>query len=401
MQAIDGGRRSLNNRRLGKACAGGCCGLLRSLGGSHELLYHPARLLPARRGRHSRSSGVANRHKVWQTSANLRVMETMTDEARATIARGWAESGLTQDEYAAQVGVAPRTLRLWLARYASRQPPLVQARAVIADAVERLQALLVAVDAELGCPEPTDPSYPSGQASRAATAQERVLAERSSGGGLTDADRHGGTACDVGMEADTTRHADLDSLVAGVQAALAKSQMTAKPPAPARAAAPATAATEGVPPLVEHQVERHCGLAPPTAAARTAPVSPEVEPLASGPKVVDADGPEDVHQVDAVREAAGPHVAASACHVALQVVDAGPVPVVARALAAEGGHEPAAAPCRRPAQSATGQDQSASQGKNDTPRVLDLEELRKRARQLRSARAAAGAPSSSSFDWGA
>jgi hypothetical protein len=106
-------------------------------------------------------------------------METFTDEHRAAVARGWAESGLTQDEYAARFGVAGRTLRLWLGRYATRQRPLVQARAIVEDAIQRLQAVLGGLDAEVAClPEPGDDPGPSDPAFRSADAQQGAAVQQ-------------------------------------------------------------------------------------------------------------------------------------------------------------------------------------------------------------------------------
>ncbi len=303
----------------------------------------------------------------------------MTDETRATIARGWAQSGLSQDEYAARFGVAGRTMRLWLARYAFRQPPLVKARAVVADAMERLRDLLVVVDAELGCSEPTVTAHQGRQACRVAGARRHVPAERSSAQGLTHAGRSGGAACDVGAEADATRHADLETIVAGVQVDLAKYETTAMTSARCEAAS-AAMATEGDLQVVERQGERHAGSARLVAMATVAPVSHEAEPFASAPKVVDADGPEDVHRLDAVRGVAHSDAAA------LRVAD---------------GAGPAAAPCRPAGRSPTEQQDQGAQERNDRPGVLDLEALRKRAAQVRAARAATGAPRRSPFDWDA
>src|SRR6266568_247842 len=128
----------------------------------------------------------------------------------------------------------------------------------------------------------------------------------------------------------------------------------------AEAADDLVVATEGGLQFVKHDVERDAGSARPATLATVAPVLSEAEPLASVPKVLDADadGPEDVHHVVAVREAAGSDVAASAQEMALQAVD---------------GAGPAAAPCRRPTQSVTNQQgQGTSQVTNDTPHVVDL-----------------------------
>jgi hypothetical protein len=52
---------------------------------------------------------------------NLQSMKPMTNEAQADVAAGWLDSSLSQAEYARLVGIAPRTLRLYLQRHAGRQ----------------------------------------------------------------------------------------------------------------------------------------------------------------------------------------------------------------------------------------------------------------------------------------
>lgn len=47
-------------------------------------------------------------------------MKRLTDEARAEIARGWLNSSLKLADYAAGVGVAPRTVRSYVAHLAGR-----------------------------------------------------------------------------------------------------------------------------------------------------------------------------------------------------------------------------------------------------------------------------------------
>lgn len=150
-------------------------------------------------------------------------MQTFTEETRAVIALGWAKSGLTQTAYAEQAGIATRTLRLWLARYASDRPPLAEARAVLVDAVERLQALLAAVDAQEACqPERGAASPPADSACRPAVARDasEVRNAAATATSSTPAPAMPGNA----------QHADLDILVAGVQAELAKG--TKEPSAP-------------------------------------------------------------------------------------------------------------------------------------------------------------------------
>lgn len=78
-------------------------------------------------------------------------MEPWSSESRARIARGWAESGLSQAEYSKKFGIAPRTLRAWVERYASRQPPDAQVRAVVVETIAKLGALLDALDRAAAC----------------------------------------------------------------------------------------------------------------------------------------------------------------------------------------------------------------------------------------------------------
>lgn len=163
-------------------------------------------------------------------------MQTFTEETRATIALGWERSGLPQDEYAEQFGIAGRTLRLWLGRYASRQPPLVEARAVLVDAIERLQGLLAAIDAEAACQAERGAASPgAGTACRPAAVQQAVDPKDAPAGAssLSPAPR---------TLPSNARHADLNALVASVQADLAKgtrapsepNAVTAPPPRPKR-----------------------------------------------------------------------------------------------------------------------------------------------------------------------
>lgn len=150
-------------------------------------------------------------------------MQTFSEAERAAIARGWTESGLAQDEYAAQFGIAGRTLRLWLARCASRQPPLVDARALLVDAIERLQALLAAVDVRAACQAERGEASPSAEpACRPAAVREAVEAK--------DSKASAASSPPVPQMPGNAQHADLDPLVAGVQAELAKG--TKEPSAP-------------------------------------------------------------------------------------------------------------------------------------------------------------------------
>ncbi len=158
-------------------------------------------------------------------------MRTFNDETRAAIARAWTESQLTQEEYAARFGISTRTLRLWLARYASTRPPLAEARAILVDAIERLQALMATVDAQAACQsERGAASSAEGPACRPAVVREPVDAK--------DATARATSSSPVPRtRPGTARHADLDTLVAGVRAELAKA--TNEPSAPNTGTAPA------------------------------------------------------------------------------------------------------------------------------------------------------------------
>ncbi|MFT3916568.1 MAG: hypothetical protein QM704_21560 [Anaeromyxobacteraceae bacterium] len=72
-------------------------------------------------------------------------MDSIDAKTRAAIARGWATSALNQEDYAAQHGISPRTLRLWISRHASRQPPVEQERGIITEAIGQLQDVLDAL----------------------------------------------------------------------------------------------------------------------------------------------------------------------------------------------------------------------------------------------------------------
>ena len=160
---------------------------------------------------------------VRQASPNLQLMKTISVGDRATIARGWEKSGQRQDEYAARFGIAGRTLRLWLDRYASRQPPLAQARAILADAVERLKALLAALDADPACrPEPEGDQGASDPVCRLQT-------QGTADGGRPDKPEDRPERRDVVTALD----ADLATAMSRVQAELAK---LAAPGAPREAA---------------------------------------------------------------------------------------------------------------------------------------------------------------------
>ncbi len=74
-----------------------------------------------------------------------------TDEERATIARGWRASGLSQDAYAAQFEVSARTLRAWLRLWAPcAVAPDDAAAKIIEEAVSKLRAMLGCMRAASG-----------------------------------------------------------------------------------------------------------------------------------------------------------------------------------------------------------------------------------------------------------
>lgn len=58
---------------------------------------------------------------------------------------------LSQEAYAAKHAIAPRTLREWVRLYGAGDRPAARARAIIDDAIARLQALRSALDAEEAC----------------------------------------------------------------------------------------------------------------------------------------------------------------------------------------------------------------------------------------------------------
>jgi transcriptional regulator with XRE-family HTH domain len=73
-------------------------------------------------------------------------MTTIDDETRARVARGWEKSGLSQAEYAARSGISERTLRGWRLRFVPSGMPAEAVRRIVEEAVQRLQALLAALD---------------------------------------------------------------------------------------------------------------------------------------------------------------------------------------------------------------------------------------------------------------
>ena len=83
----------------------------------------------------------------WRRGGNLRCMD-FDNAARARIARGWLNSSLDQRAYAAQHGISTRTLRQWVSRYGAPDRPAARAKAIIDTAINQLQALRTALDAE-------------------------------------------------------------------------------------------------------------------------------------------------------------------------------------------------------------------------------------------------------------
>ncbi len=72
---------------------------------------------------------------------------------RKAIARAWQSSALSQEQFSAEHGIRPRTLRAWVSRYAPAAPPTEEARRIIGEAMSRLQAILESLDAGPACRE--------------------------------------------------------------------------------------------------------------------------------------------------------------------------------------------------------------------------------------------------------
>ncbi|NNB93022.1 hypothetical protein HI113_03730 [Corallococcus exiguus] len=94
--------------------------------------------------------------------------QSMTDNQRAAVARGWASSRMDQASYAQLHGIKPRTLRQWILRWAPTAPADVRALTIIEQAIRDLQALHDAVSANVAChpakqhqePEHEEPVHP-------------------------------------------------------------------------------------------------------------------------------------------------------------------------------------------------------------------------------------------------
>src|SRR5712692_6352690 len=85
----------------------------------------------------------------------------LTDEDRASIARGWRRSGLTQPAYAAAHSITDRTLRAWIARWAPSYPNADKpVRDVCERAIERLRALIADLDSHGDSPTAQSPPMP-------------------------------------------------------------------------------------------------------------------------------------------------------------------------------------------------------------------------------------------------
>jgi hypothetical protein len=78
------------------------------------------------------------------------VARHLTDTDRARIALGWAESGLPQDEYAAQFGLTSRAIRKWRSRLVAERKPIEQVEAVLVETIAVLQTLFASVRAQHG-----------------------------------------------------------------------------------------------------------------------------------------------------------------------------------------------------------------------------------------------------------
>jgi|SRR5467141_1957157 len=79
--------------------------------------------------------------------------QPLKDEDRSRIARAWRTSGMTQPAYSAAHGITDRTLRMWIARWASPCPSGTEGvRAVCERAIERLRALVDGLDQDSASP---------------------------------------------------------------------------------------------------------------------------------------------------------------------------------------------------------------------------------------------------------
>jgi transposase-like protein len=58
------------------------------------------------------------------------------------IAGAWQASGSTQERFAAEHGIRPRTLKSWIRQYSGTAPPVDEARRIVGEAMSRLQNIL-------------------------------------------------------------------------------------------------------------------------------------------------------------------------------------------------------------------------------------------------------------------
>lgn len=72
----------------------------------------------------------------------------VSDAERRLIAAGWSSTSCDQATYAAKHGISARTLRSWVERYGVGDRPEAKARAIVLRAIDELQDLLAALDAE-------------------------------------------------------------------------------------------------------------------------------------------------------------------------------------------------------------------------------------------------------------
>ena len=86
--------------------------------------------------------------------------QSMTDNQRAAVARGWASSRMDQASYVQLHGIKPRTLRQWILRWAPTVPADVRALTIIEQAISDLQALRDAASANAVCHPAQQPQAP-------------------------------------------------------------------------------------------------------------------------------------------------------------------------------------------------------------------------------------------------
>lgn len=78
-------------------------------------------------------------------------MQKIDKARRQAVARGWALTSLDQKSYAAQNGVATRTIREWARRYGVADRPVARAIAIVDGAIAELEALREGLVAETAC----------------------------------------------------------------------------------------------------------------------------------------------------------------------------------------------------------------------------------------------------------